>query len=164
MESELANNDDQSIQISRELETRIATTSSAIKDFLASNPPRPLAIAISRAETLCRIGATFNDLKVMLQEKRYLEAKDILDDFSRFTDSFGPETIRVIAELRRSAIGKIDRFTRLREEAKLLAGSGKKPEALEKFEAAYSVIPDSDVAQRIAQLRRDILAAAPEVQ
>ena len=43
------------------------------------------------------------------------------------------------------AAEKVDQFTRLRDEA-LLANSGKKPEALAKFEAAFSVIPALDVA------------------
>ena len=51
---------------------------------------------------------------------------------------------------------KSSEFTRLRDEAKLLADSGKKSEALEKFEAAFFVIPDSDVGQQILQLRQDL--------
>ena len=87
-----------------------------------------------------------------------MEAKDILDELARNADLFGPETMRAVSGLRRQAVAKIEQFTRLRDEAKLLADSGKKSEALAKFEAAFSVIPDSDVGQQIAQLRQDICA------
>jgi hypothetical protein len=48
-------------------------------------------------------------------------------------------------------------------EAKLLAESGR-TDALAKFEAAFSVIPDSDVGRQIAQLKEDIPAAAQKVE
>ena len=146
------------------LERQISTTSGKIKDFLASNPPRPLASAAHRAVNVCALGANFKELKAIFAGKRYLEARDILDNFAREANLFGPETMRVISELRRQAAEKVDQFTRLRDEAKLLANSGKKPEALAKFEAAFSVIPDLDVRQHIAKLRQDILATPAEVQ
>ena len=132
--------------------------------FLASNPPRPLASAAHRAVNVCVLGANFKELKANFAGKRYLEARDILDNFAREVNLFGPETMRVVSELRRQAAEKVDQFTRLRDEAKLLANSGKKPEALAKFEAAFSVIPDLDVRQHIAKLRQDILATPAEVQ
>ena len=93
-----------------------------------------------------------------------MEAKDILDDLAYNADLFGPETRRAISGLKRQAVGKIEQFTRLRGEAKLLAESGKRTEALAKFEAAFSVIPDSDVGRQIAQLKEDIPAAAQKVE
>ena len=113
---------------------------------------------------VCALGANFKELNAIFAEKRYLEARDILDNFAREANLFGPETMRVVSELRRHAAEKVDQFTRLRDEAKLLANSGKKPEALAKFEAAFSVIPALDVRQHIAKLRQDILATSAEVQ
>ena len=101
---------------------------------------------------------------MIFQEKRYIEAKDILDGLAHRADGVGPETVRVVSGLRRQTVGKIDEFTRLRGEAKLLAASGRKPEALAKFEAAFSVIPDSDVGQQIAQLKQDIVAVPAKTQ
>ncbi len=166
MERELANvsGEQPPAHFSPALERRISSTSAKIKDFLASNPPRQLASAVQRAANVCMLGANFKELKANFEGKRYLEARDILDNFAREVNLFGPETMRVVSELRRRAAEKVDQFTRLRDEAKLLANSGKKPEALAKFEAAFSVIPDLDVRQHIAKLRQDILAASAEVQ
>ena len=151
-------------QISPELEKQISAMSATITRFLATNPPIPLASAVRQAVAVCTAGADFRKLKPIFEEKRYIEAKDILDDLAQYAGLFGPETTRAIAGLQRQAVGKIEQFTRLRGEAKLLADSGKKPEALAKFEAAFSVIPDSDVGQQIAQLKQDIFAAPQKVQ
>jgi tetratricopeptide (TPR) repeat protein len=158
MERELAslNPEEPPAQLSAGLEKQISTVSGTIAGFLATNPPSQLAAAVRQPATLCKAGADFNKLKALFEEKRYLEAKDILDELTRNASLFGPETLRAITGLRHRAVAKIDQFTRLRDEAKLLADSGKKPEALAKFEAAFSVIPDSDVGQQIVQLREDI--------
>jgi tetratricopeptide (TPR) repeat protein len=158
LERELAvlNADDPPPELSTGLEKQISTASGTIRSFLATNPPGQLASAVRPASAVCKLGVDFNKLKAFFDEKRYLEAKDILDELTRNAALFGPETMRVVSGLRRQAVAKIDQFTRLRDEAKLLADSGKKPEALAKFEAAFSVIPDSDVGNQIAQLRRDI--------
>jgi hypothetical protein len=166
LERELANfsADDAPPQISPELEKQISAISAAITRFLATNPPSQLASALGKAVAVCTAGADFKKLRAIFEEKRYIEAKDILDELAQYAGLFGPETTRAVSGLRRQAVGKIDQFTRLRGEAKLLADSGKKPEALAKFEAAFSVIPDSDVGQQIEQIKQDILAASPNVQ
>jgi hypothetical protein len=151
-------------EISPELEKQISAISAMITRFLAANPPSQLAGAVRQAAAVCTAGADFKKLRAIFEEKRYIEAKDILDELARYTDLFGPETTRAVSGLRRQAVGKIEQFTRLRGEAKLLADSGKKPEALAKFEAAFSVIPDSDVGHQIEQIKQDILAAHPNVQ
>ncbi len=164
LEGEVAIAGDALPQISPELEKQISAMRVTITRFLATNPPTPLASAVRQAVAVCTAGADFQKLKPILEEKRYIEAKDILDDLAHNAGLFGPETTRAISGLKRQAVGKIEQFTRLRGEAKLLADSGKKSEALTKFEAAFSVIPDTDVGQQIARLKQDILAASPRVQ
>jgi hypothetical protein len=166
LERELAtfSADDVPPKISAELEEQISAISGRLARFLATNPPVQLAGAVRRAVAVCTAGADLKKLEAIFEEKRYIEAKDILDELAHHADLVGPETTRAISGLQRQVVGKIEQFTRLRGEAKLLADSGKKPEALEKYEAAFSVIPDSDVGRQIAQLKQDILAAAPKVQ
>ncbi len=151
-------------EISPELEKRVTTMGVTITRFLAAKPPIALAGAVRQAAAVCAAGANFQKLKSVFEERRYMEAKDILDDLTRNADLFGPETTRTISGLKRQAVGKIEQFTRLRGEAKLLAESGKKTEALAKFEAAFSVIPDSDIGQQIAQLKQDLPDASQKVE
>jgi hypothetical protein len=151
-------------QISSKLDTEIATADGAIARFLAGNPPLALSDALRKSATVCVLGTGFGKLKALFEEKRYIEAKDVLDELNSRPELFGPETMRVVSGLRRQAVGKIEQFTRLRDEGKLLADSGKKSEALEKLEAAFSLMPDRDVAQQIGLLKEDILAATPKMQ
>ena len=166
LERELAgfSAEDSPPQISPELEEEISATSATITNFLATNPPSQLAGAVRQVAAVCTVGAEFRKLQMIFQEKRYIEAKDILDSLAHRADVVGPETARVVSGLRHQTVGKIDEFTRLRGEAKLLAASGRKPEALAKFEAAFSVIPDVDVGQQIAQLKQDIVAVPAKTQ
>ena len=52
-------------------------------------------------------------------------------------------------------------LNRAREEARLLEASGKKPDALAKYEAAFAIIPDAGVGDQIAQLKQQVPAPAP---
>ena len=151
-------------QISSKLDTEIAAANGAIARFLAGNPPLALSDALRKSATVCVLVTGFGKLKALFEKKRYIEAKDVLDELSSRPELFGPETMRVVSGLRRQAVGKIEQFTRLRDEGKLLAYSGKKSEALEKLEAAFSLMPDRDVAQQIGLLKEDILAATPKMQ
>jgi hypothetical protein len=102
------------------------------------------------------VEAGLTKLKAILVEKQYLEAKDVLDDLAPWAALVGPHTTHVVSGLRRLSIEKIEQFTRLRAEGKLLAESGKKREALEKFEAAFAVIPDPEIGQQISQLKQEV--------
>jgi hypothetical protein len=143
-------------EISPEIERQISALSGTVTGFLATNPPVQFVNAIQKTVALCAAGEDFRKLRAIFKEKRYLDGKDVLDDLARHADLIGPETVRVVSSLQRQAVEKIEQFTRLRGEAKLLAESGKKPEALAKFEAAFSVIPDSEIEQQISQLRREV--------
>jgi len=151
-------------EISPELDKQISALNGKITRFLATKPPIQLVNAAQQAVAVCAAGAEFRKLKAIFEEKHYIEAKDVLDDLARHADLIGPETERAVSSLQRQAVEKIEQFTRLRGEAKLLADSGKKPDALAKFEAAFSVIPDSDIGRQISQLKQDISAAPPKEQ
>jgi hypothetical protein len=156
--------DDPPPSISPLLEEQISAMNDTITSYLTTNPPNQLAGAVRQAAAVCAVGAEFKRLKALFEEKRYIEAKDILDGLAHRADVVGPETVRVVSGLRRQTVGKIEEFTRLRGEAKLLADSGRKPEALAKFEAAFSVIPDSVIGQQIAQLKQEIAVVPAKTQ
>jgi hypothetical protein len=162
IERELASfsQEDTPPEISPEIENQISALNSAITRFLAARPPSQLAGTIQKAAAVGSVGAGFDKLRAIFEEKRYIEAKDVLDDLSRSAAWVGPETVRVVSGLQHQAIEKIEQFTRLRGEAKLLAESGKRPEALAKFEAAYTVIPDSEIGRQISVLKQGASADA----
>jgi hypothetical protein len=146
------------------IEKQISTLNGTIAHFLAAKPPSQLREAIQKAVAVCAAAAGFTKLKAILVEKQYIEAKDVLDELARDARLIGPHTARVVASLQREVVEKIEQFTRLRAEGKLLAESGKKREALEKFEAAFAVIPDPEIGQKISHLKREVLAVSSHEQ
>jgi hypothetical protein len=151
-------------EISPEIERQIFALRGTITGFLATNPPIQFANAVQRDLAVCAVGEDFGKLRAIFKEKHYLDAKDVLDNLARHADLVGPETMRVVSGLQRQAVEKIEQFTRLRGEGKLLADSGKKPEALAKFEAAFTVIPDSEIERQISLLKADALDVSSKGQ
>ena len=72
--------------------------------------------------------------------------------------------MRVVTALQKSTVERIEEFTRLRAEGKLLVESGKKLEALEKFDAAFAVVPDAEVGHQISQLKEEVSPVSSKVQ
>lgn len=145
--------------LSPELDKAVSDLNRKTTIFLATKPPQQLIIAARPALAVAESGVAFQTLKPLFDQKQFLQAKDTLDHIGRQSQFVGPETERIVTGLQRFVAGKIEEFSRLREEAKLLAGSNKSAEALVKFEEAYAVIPDGDVAVEIEKLKG---AAAPQ--
>ena len=140
-------------QLSPALDTEVSALNEKTTLFLASKPPVQFVTQCKQALAVCATAGDFKKLAGVFQEKQFHNAKDMLDNLSRQSGNIGPETSRVIVGLQGFTATKIDEFTRLREEAKLLDGSGKAAEALVKYEDAYSVIPDASVGEEIARLK-----------
>jgi hypothetical protein len=151
-------------EISPELEKQISALDGRITRFLATKPPSQLSGTLEKAAAVCRVEAGLTKLKAIFVEKQYIEAKDVLDDLAPWAALVGPQTTRMVTGLRRQTVEKIEQFTRFRAEGKLLAESGKKREALEKFEAAFAVIPDPEIGQQIAHLKREVSAVSSKDQ
>lgn len=154
--------EDAAPQFSPGLDKEISALNDKMTIFVASKPPQQFLTESKQALAVCATGIDFKKLATLFQEKQFLMAKDLLDNLSRQSANIGPETSRVIGGLQRFTATKIDEFTRLREEAKLLAGSGKQAEALVKYEDAFTVIPDPGVGDEIAKLKPADPAATPK--
>jgi hypothetical protein len=150
--------------ISAELDKQIFALKGKIARFTATHPPSQLIEMTQRAAAICDTEAGFIKLKAIFVGKQYLDAKDVLDDLARRASLIGPQTVRVVTTLQRSTVKRIEEFTRLRAEGKLLAESGKKLEALEKFDAAFAVVPDAEVGQQISQLKEEVSAVSSKVR
>lgn len=149
-------------QLSPTLDQQVSALNDKMRTFATSRPPPQFLTALKQATAVGAVGTDFKKLATIFGENQFLSAKEVLDPLSRQAASIGPETSRVISGLQRFAATKIDEFTRLREEAKLLADSDKKAEALVKYEDAFSVIPDPAVGEEIARLKpADPAAPAP---
>lgn len=148
-------------ELSADLDREVTALNQAMAVFLATKPAPQLVRETVQAQAVCTAGTEFRKLKTLFASRQFLEAKDVLDTIARQDQNIGAQTERVVSGLQKFTAGKIEEFSRLREEGKLLAGSNKTPEALAKYEAAYAVIPDADVNAEIARLKN---SAAPAPQ
>jgi hypothetical protein len=145
--------------LSPELEKQVADLNQKMAIFQATKPAQQLVLAARPAMAVAETGTAFKTLKPLFAEKQFLQAKDTIEHAGRQAQFVGPETQRIVSGLQRYVAGRIEEFTRLREEAQLLAGSNKPAEALTKYEEAFAVIPDSGVAAEIEKLKG---ASAPQ--
>jgi len=155
LEAELSafRSEDIAPQLSPGLDRQISNFNDSMRIFLATQPPPQLLKEAAQALAVCEERETIKKVKADFADKQFLDAKDTLDAFAPMAGTVGPETTRVVAGLQHYSATRIDEFTKLREEANLLAGSGKKADALKKYEAAYMIISDPDVAEKIAVLK-----------
>lgn len=140
-------------QPSAELAAKISPLRDQVRLFVATNPAPVLLIDAKSPIALSQVTEGLTKLGPLFLEKRFLDAKDILDALISKSGIVGPETLRVISGLQTFTAEKIGQFSRQREEAQLLLSSGKREEALAKFEEAYATIADGMVAEEIAKLK-----------
>lgn len=160
LEAEMAafKSEDQLPQISPELDKKIASLGVQLSNMVASKPPVSVLGEVAQAQAVSATAAGFGKLKSLVDDRQFLEAKDVLDSIGTQSGKIGPETTRVIVTISRTAASAISEFSRLREEGKVQAEANKPVEALAAYEKAYAVIPDPAVGEQIAQLKQKVPA------
>lgn len=131
----------------------LATLNSQIRDYEANKPPAQLALPKNRVDALAALGADYKALPEQLAAKDLFAAKLSLDKLAAFGTAIGPNTGGTMDNLRKVVTQSIDEFTKLTDEGKQLANSGKPQEALAKYEAAYALVADPDVEKQIESLK-----------
>lgn len=148
---------------SPELLAKINSLDSDLKIFFATKPAPVLIKESDLALSLTSVSTAFNKLQTLFPAREFLQAKELLDPLVSRATTVGPETKRVAGLLQTYVSERIQDFSRQREEAKILLDSGKQKEALEKFEAAFAVIPDATVGEQVSQLKEALgVNAQPE--
>jgi hypothetical protein len=129
--------------------------------FQQANPPPQLRTLAAKAEAVATTSTTLEKLGPLFQDKRFLDAKTLLDDAAAHAAAVGPATARVITELQKLAAAQIELFSRAREDAATHESAGRPAEALAKYKEAYGMIPNAAVAQRIEALEAPEQAPEP---
>jgi hypothetical protein len=140
-------------QLAAPLEQSISNLNRTMIIFKATSPPRPLLAEAEKTLAVCAVGEGLKKLNTLFQQNQFLMAQDLLGDLSAQAALVGPDATRVLTGLQKFAALKVDEFTRLRAQAKLLADSAKPAEALAVYEQAHAVIPDSTVSVEIEKLK-----------
>lgn len=140
-------------KLSPALEQGLADLSRTMLVFKATTPPAPLLADAQKTLAVCALGEGLKECASLFEENQFLQAQDLLSNLTSQAVLIGPQTTRVLGELQKTASLKINEFTRLREQAKLLTDSNKAAEALAMYEQAFAVIPDSTVSAEIEKLK-----------
>ena len=143
-------------QLPLDLGTKLAALSGQARLFLAGSPSPVLLVEGRQPIAIYKTMDGFQKMRILFQQKHFLEAKDIVDPLVSKSAFVGPQTARVVVALQSYVISQIEQFTKIREEANLLLDSGKQAEALAKFQAAYEIIPDSTVGDEITMLKKSL--------
>lgn len=143
-------------ELTKETTAQAAGLSDDLRTFAASNPTPVILLEARQPMAVYRISEALKKLKSLFEEKRLLEAKDVLDSVTDKADAIGEHTVKVMTGLQSQVTKKIEEFTRTREEAQLLQSNGKQKEALAKFEAAYELVNDPSVGEQISILKQSL--------
>lgn len=127
--------------------------SALLARFRAGSPPAAIKVPAEAADTMMACVEQLPVVQKRMAERLYFDAKEALDPISSRIAMIGPNSTAAVRAIQQKVTGEIERFSRLRDEAKLLADNKKTAEALKKYEEAYAVIPAPDVAAQIAALK-----------
>ncbi len=140
-------------ELTPDTQSEAASLLDANMAFHNSRAPSQLKSANLKAESVDVVANGFVALVPLVKANQFLEAKELLDGMAPRADQVGPESVRVVGELQKVAAAKIEQFSRVREEAKALADSGKADEAVTKYEEALSIIADPGVSRAIEEIK-----------
>jgi len=139
----------QPVVVSGDLATRACQITEELKGFPQAIPiPAPLVKAMAVCAT------SLPDIQKEMEAHGYFEAKSKIGEILNSARLVGPGTAAAVDLLQKKTTAEIEKFEALRDEAKVLQAGGKVKEALIKYREAWAVMPDKDVAARIAALKK----------
>lgn len=137
-----------------ELSSILDKLTDAVKTFRSGSPPPAIRVPLQLADAMMACGDKFPSLARQIQARELLDAKSVLDPLTNQADLIGPQTSKAIAGLHRKLTADIEKFQILRNEGKMLADNDKIEEALKKYQQAYAIIHNKDVAAQIDALKK----------
>ncbi len=143
-----------SLVLSPDLSASLAAMTAAVRAYRAGSPPVMISVPLPLADALTAFGDNLPVLEKKISEKQLLEAKSVLDTLVRQSATIGVKTTESLAGAQARVNGDVSKFLLLRDEAKMLADNGQKPEALKKYEQAFELIPAKDVAEQIEAMKK----------
>jgi len=139
---------------SSEIVAQIEKLTASVQVFLSASPPPAIVFPASSARALATAAQDLPKASKLVGERQLLLAKGLLDPFARQADAIGPVTAAALAAWQKSINVEIEKFQALRAEAKMLAETDRKEEAIKKYQAAMEVIPEANIALQIEALQK----------
>lgn len=145
---------DGSTTVDAEAVQKVREASALLARFRAGSPPAAIKVPSDAADAMSAYIEEFPAVQKKMAEKMFFDAKEILDPIGVRIAAVGPNAAAAVRTVQRQIGEQIEKFSRLRDEAKLLADTQKNAEALKKYEEAYAVIPAPDVAAQMEALKK----------
>ena len=139
------------LPINLELETQILA--GQISTFRMTSPPVGIRISDATARAIAEVSGGLPKTTSLFDQRKYVEAATLLTNLNAQAANIGPATQRVILALQVAATKKVDLFSKLRAEGDKEEKAGNIPAALEKYNAALEISPNSDLSAKIEQLK-----------
>ncbi len=144
---------DGSTSVDAETAQKVREAAALLARFRAGAPPAAIKVPSDVADAMSAYIEEFPAVQKKISEKMFFDAKEIVDPISVRITAVGPYAAAAVRTVQRQIGEQIEKFSRLRDEAKLLADTKKSAEALRKYEEAYAVIPAPDVAAQMEVLK-----------
>lgn len=140
--------------ISPELLAAIGKMADAVRQYRSGSPPVAIQVPLQTADAMVALADNLPLLDKRIKARELLDAKAIMDPLLRQAGLIGPKTSLALAATQKKVNGDVDKFLILRNEAKMLADGDKIEEALKKYEQAYAIVADKEVATQIEALKK----------
>lgn len=142
--------------LSSDLSAKIQKIETDVTIFKSSNPPGGLSIPDKNIEAEILFSKNITDLNSALKSRNYSKAESYATPLVGASALIGPKTNDSMKGILSLVTTKLATFTKLRDEAAMLAQAGKKKEALAKYSEAVTVMPDSQISAKIEDLKKSI--------
>jgi hypothetical protein len=163
MEEALSGIEDYAVapQIPSEVAEPVASLARRMASLRAMNPPPQVLGETGDAEALIAVASAMAGLQTQLPENDFFAAKEALDAAAGGAPSIGPGAVSAVEGYQKLVTGRIEVFTKAREEARAHEEAGRTAEALAKYKEAYAAVAEAAIGERIAALEGGAEAPAP---
>ena len=115
--------------------------------------PQSIPLHLDLAHAMAACAAALTNIQEEMDAKLFFDAKVNIVGILDSAKVVGPNTAATVDALKKKTTAILEQFETLRDEAKEFKSCGKAAEALEKYQEAFAVMPNKEVAAQIDTLK-----------
>ncbi len=137
-----------------QLASQIQTLETQFTIFSSGSPPSGINVPSESVTAAIALGNQLPKLDSLLLERDFFAADTAIAPLVQSSAKIGSKTNEGIKALQSFITAKLGAFSKLREEAVMLAQAGKKKEALAKYLEALAIMPNAQLAAQVEELKK----------
>lgn len=137
-----------------QLASQIQTLETQFTIFSSGSPPSGINVPSESVTAAIALGNQLPKLDSLLLERDFFAADTAIAPLVQSSAHIGSKTNEAIKALQSFITAKLGAFSKLREEAGMLAQAGNKKEALAKYLEALAIMPNAQVAAQAEELKK----------